>query len=285
MKHVIMVMGHGNERILQKTIDLLDDEDIDFVIHWDKKFKMPSLESKKSKIIFLNNRIKVTWGTDSQIIAEKRLFQYVLDAGKYDYVHLISSNDIPLMTLDYFKEYFKKGSYFLGFVDYLADESFNHINEYYPIRNINLKKIYSLSFIIHVINRLLKVNRVSRNMVEKGCNWFSMDIVYLKKVVEFKNFKMFKHTFTGDEFYVQTILKELKPPKLENKYDYFSDSYRMTKSSEMASRYIDWYRGRPYTFTESDVSELVDVVNTKYAFSRKVIDSGIVESIFNELGD
>ena len=38
MKQAILVMGHGEQStILQKTIDILDDKDIDFFIHWDNQ--------------------------------------------------------------------------------------------------------------------------------------------------------------------------------------------------------------------------------------------------------
>ena len=53
MKHAIMVMGFGdNPSVLQETINILDDNDIDFIIHWDKKSKLPKLNAKKSKLIF-----------------------------------------------------------------------------------------------------------------------------------------------------------------------------------------------------------------------------------------
>lgn len=38
MKHAIMVIGYGeNAGVLQETINVLDDSDIDFYIHWDKR--------------------------------------------------------------------------------------------------------------------------------------------------------------------------------------------------------------------------------------------------------
>lgn len=282
MKHAIMVMGYGDYSILQKTINVLDDNDIDFIIHWDKKFKLPNLFSEKSQIIFIKNRIKVNWGSDAQIIAEKLLFDYVVAQKKYDYVHLISSSDIPLMSSQYFKTFFKKESYYLGFLDYIQDEAYQHVNEYYPFRHLKVKNRYSIPVLVHYINKLFKVNRLKKIHVEKGCNWFSMDAKYLNEVVKYPYFNIFKYTYTGDEFYVQTILRKLKPDGLTRKYDYYSDSYRMTKSSAMALRYIDWFKGRPYTFNLSDVNELRKIKNTDYAFARKVVDPKMIDEIFNK---
>lgn len=57
MKHAIMVIGYGQEAsVLQKTIEILDDSDIDFYIHWDKRWPLPKLtrdclKTKNSGII------------------------------------------------------------------------------------------------------------------------------------------------------------------------------------------------------------------------------------------
>lgn len=37
MKHAILVMGHGNLSIVEKYMQILDDERFDFYIHIDKK--------------------------------------------------------------------------------------------------------------------------------------------------------------------------------------------------------------------------------------------------------
>lgn len=282
MKHAIMVMGYGNPSVLQETINILDDPCIDFVIHWDKKYDLPNLKSRKSTIIFLDNRVKVNWGSDSQIIAEKRLFDYVVNSDKYDYVHLISSSDIPLMTPSYFKKFFKKDSYYLGFIDYMDKNIYSRFSEYYPIRHIRVKYRESIIVLMHYINKFFKVDRLKGQHVEKGCNWFSMDIKYLKEVVNYPKFNMFLHTYTGDEFYVQTILQRLKPSSLTKKYDVYSDRYRMTKSSMMAARYINWFKGTPYLFQKRDAEELKNNVNKNYAFARKILDPVVARAIFSK---
>lgn len=282
MKHAIMVMGFGDDAsVLQKTINVLDDNDIDFIIHWDKRFSLPSLSSNKSKIIFIP-RIKVNWATDLQTRAEVSLFRYVNDSNvKYDYCHLISANDIPLMDVKYFKTFFQTGSYYLGFVDYLEEKFKKRMKYYYPIRHLNVKrrKYVFLKF-IEFLNKLFKVNRIKDKNIEKGCNWFSMDSKYLKLLVNEDKFGMFKHTFASDEFYVQTLLSDLKPENISEKYNYLSDSERMNRSSNMALRYIDWHRGCPYVFNINDLEELLSVKNTKFAFVRKVYDADLCDKLF-----
>lgn len=284
MKHAIMVMGFGDDAsVLQETINVLDDKDIDFIIHWDKRFNLPELHANKSNIIFIP-RIRVNWATDLQTKAEILLFKYVYNSDtNYDYCHLISANDIPLMDADYFKNYFKKGSYYLGFVDYLEDKFIKRMKYYYPIRHLNVKwkkKIYIK--IVQQLNKIFKINRIKNKHIEKGCNWFSMDVKYLKALINDKNFAMFKHTFASDEFYAQTLLQNLKPIHLSEKYNYLSDTERMNRASNMGLRYIDWHRGDPYVFKINDTNELEEKKNTHYAFVRKVYDASLCRKLFNK---
>lgn len=269
MKHAIMVLGHGEDAsILQKTIDLLDCDNIDFFIHWDRKYKQPFLYSNISKIYMIKKPILVSWGTDSQVLAEKKLFQSVIDKGGYDYVHLISSVDMPLMTKDYFLDYFDKDAY-LGFSD-VNKSIYHRISWYYPFGKINPRskvgRIYKK--ILEISNLIFQVNRIKDQNIEKGCNWFSIKIDLLNEVVNFDNFKMFLSSFCADEVYVQTILQRYKPKKL------------LEDDNTMAARYIDWKRGNPYVFTLKDVTELRSVINTRYAFARKIESSKVIEEVY-----
>lgn len=146
IKHAILVEGHGdNTDVLQKTIEILDDYDIDFIIHWDKKYRRPVLKSKKSEIIFVRP-IEVYWGSFRQVVVEKKLFMEAY-VRKYDYVHLISSVDIPLMDVEYFKSFFKKEVY-IGFSN---DKDIEGRVKYYYFF-LNLIKGNSSKFLVQKFN-------------------------------------------------------------------------------------------------------------------------------------
>lgn len=276
MKHAIMVIGHGdNADILQATINHFDSDKIDFFVHWDKKWPKPTLCAKDSQIIRVENTLRVRWGTDSQVRAEKLLFEAVkATSRKYDYVHLISATDMPLMTKDYFIDYFTNELY-LGFVKNVDDKVYRRLSWWYP-SNINYRSRSHIGAVILkivvLINRIFKVDRLSKHkdiIVEKGCNWFSMKSKYLDTVLNYSNYDVFKHTFLADEVYLQTILREYKPKTLFN-------------DNEMAARYIDWERGIPYVFknTEEDIHELRELINTKYAFARKIESVEVIKKVF-----
>lgn len=45
MRHAILVAGMKDSGVLQQVINLYDDKDIDFFVHFDKKFAQPKLVS------------------------------------------------------------------------------------------------------------------------------------------------------------------------------------------------------------------------------------------------
>lgn len=269
MKHAILVIGYGEKAaILQETINILDNEDIDFFIHWDKRYALPNLKSNYSKIYFIKDRIKVKWGSFTQIKAEKKLLKSI-NKEKYQYVHLISSNDMPLMTPDYFKKYFKNEAY-IGFVVPVPKDAKLRVQYYYP-SNVDFRELKLIRVLFDYINKLFRINRLKNKELKiyKGPNWFSLKTKYITNLLLDKWDNIFKHSFCGDEEYTQTILQKFCAKGTRD-------------DCTQAARYIDWKRGRPYTFQITDVQELVGKVNTEYAFARKVKDPLIVSNVFKK---
>lgn len=262
-----MVEGSGYDAaVLQKTINILDDQDIDFFIHWDLKFPIPKIISKYSKIVFIP-RIKVYWGNESQIFATKLLLEAVNSSKRnYTYAHLISSNDMPLMKKKYFKNFFKRDLY-LGFA---SNREVNRLSYYYPMTGFSMKHHQILIRFVKLVNALLFVNRLRDKPIhpERGCNWFSINTKFIPEILNYPYFNCFRHGYLADEQYLQTILYRYKPKVLTE------------SDTAMAARYIDWQRGKPYEFTLKDVQELRDVVNTKYAFARKISDPRVIDKVF-----
>lgn len=276
MRHAIMVIGTGdNASILQKTINCLDDKGIDFFIHWDAKYKKPTVKSNYSKIIFIKQK-RVNWGGSSLTFAEYRLLKAVFEYQRdYDYVHLISSVDMPLMTKEYFKNYFTKDLY-LGFLrDDLVDNDNKiqiRLKYFWPTDYINARSKHGrlLIKLSRSFNQILKIDRTKNKKIHigKGSEWFSIKYNLIPKIINY-NMDIFKYSICSDELYLQTILNSYNP------------NINMD-DNEMAARYIDWKRGQPYTFTMDDVKELKKLVNTKYAFTRKVNNSEIIDSVFDD---
>ncbi|GAA3632532.1 beta-1,6-N-acetylglucosaminyltransferase [Lactobacillus hamsteri] len=272
MKHAIMVIGSGtNADVLQETINVLDDPEIDFYIHWDKKFNIPKLNSEKSNILFLPDRISVQWGNQTQIEATIKLLEIIKSKKiNYDYIHLISSNDMPLMTVDYFKKYFNKEVY-LEYDHPITSAIIHRVSYYYPA-NIDFRKHKYILKLFKLFNSIFRINRLKNLKIKKGANWFSIKYKYVNEILN-SNLKIFYHGFCADEIFVQTIL---------HRFDKIPENVPVSDANYQAARYIDWKRGGPYVFKMSDISELKLVINTKYAFARKIKDPNIIKKVFNE---
>lgn len=209
-------------------------------------------------------QIEVYWGSFRQVVVEKKLFMEAY-VRKYDYVHLISSVDIPLMDVEYFKSFFKKEVY-IGFSN---DKDIEGRVKYYYFF-LNLIKGNSSKFLVQKFNlisvffqKVIGINRMRNKKIKirKGTNWVSLKKSSLVELVNF-DISIFRNTFLADEFYVQTVL---------SRFENFDDEYISS------SRYIDWNRGKPYVFGHRDIAELKNVVNTKYAFARKIENANIVK--------
>lgn len=272
MKLAILVIGYGNHAdILQQTLQVLNDGDIDFYIHWDKRYPLPSLNFKNSnrKIVFLKNRIAVKWGSYSQIKALLLLlnsFNYT----DYDYIHLISSNDLPLMTADYFKNYFSS-DFYIGFHNPVTQSDIDRLRYVYP-NNMDFRKHKVLTKGILYFNKLFNINKLKRinaESIKKGPQWFSIKSKYIPEILNFKDLSLFKNCYCGDELFIQTI------------FNRFDNEQHFEDDNAEASRYIDWNRGKPYTFKITDAEELKEKINSSYAFVRKIDDVRIGKEIFD----
>lgn len=272
MRHAILVIGYGNHAdILKQTLQVLNDKDIDFYIHWDKRYPLPDLNSVKikGKIIFVKPRIAVKWGSYSQIKALLLLLKK-LDYTKYDYIHLISSNDLPLMTVQYFKEYFFS-DFYIGFHDPVTQDDINRLRYVYP-NDMDFRKHKIIAKGILYINKLFHINKLKKfniSNIKKGPQWFSLKSKYVPKLLNYENQNIFKNCYCGDELFVQTIFHRLDNGK------------HIKDDNAEAARYIDWDRGEPYTFKYTDVSELKEKINSNFAFVRKVNDTKVGKELFD----
>lgn len=109
-----------------------------------------------------------------------------------------------------------------------------------------------------------------------GANWFSITDAFARYVLSSWNYykKLFYFTQNSDELFLQTILMNSK----------FSENiYKADNSCESNSRYVDWSRGNPYTFTIDDYELLMD---TECMFARKFdtkIDGKLVDKVYSQV--
>lgn len=289
-KHAYLIIAHGNFSVLEKLIGLLDDERNDIFIHIDKKVKEFDFEYfqnlPKYSQLFFTKRIDVRWGHTTLVECELILFKKALSIKEYVYYHLISGSDLPLKSQNEIHDFFESNANreFLGFSDDVFD--CDRITKYH---------LFSQNMRVKANEPLLRLARKMRNIfltlqcrlgytrnvtalgeVKFGTQWASLTHSFVAKLVEQESFflKMYKYTNCSDEIYKQTFAFNSR----------FKDSiYCFEDELNGCQRFMDWNRGRPYTFREEDFELLM---NTEMLFARKfedAVDKEIILKIFNQI--
>lgn len=112
-KHAYCIIAHHQWVLLKKLIGLLDDDENDLYLHIDAKsiedfHRFGGIKTNHSSLIIIDNPIDVEWSDVSLCDAEVSLFKKVLESNVgYQYVHLISGEDLPLMNQNKIHDYFK----------------------------------------------------------------------------------------------------------------------------------------------------------------------------------
>lgn len=101
-RHAYLILAHQHFAQLRKLVELLDDPRNDIFIHVDLKARFDPAGwnevCRYSRLVFLEHRIKVSWGGVSIMRSELALLKEAMAHGKYDYYHLLSGMVCPLRT-------------------------------------------------------------------------------------------------------------------------------------------------------------------------------------------
>lgn len=268
-KHAILIMAHDNVGTIETNINILDSENIDFFIHVDKKsnienFSILEKKSRKSKICFIE-RIKVNWGAFSQIKAELSLYEAALSKGKYDYFHLISSNDLCIVNKESFlNKFFNEKKNFISIDKNISLKEIRRVKFYYPLQDISFfsrnKVGWGLSKAICIFQSLIRIDRIKNFKIYKGSNWCSLNKEFVEYLISNRNliYKYFSNGKCADELYKQSIFMKWK--------NFYSDD----DWGNQNLRYIDWEEGgaSPKVL---DLDDYEHIQKTNAIFCRKVL--------------
>lgn len=296
MRFAYLIMVHTRFNQVTKLLELLDDKENDIYIHIDQKvsdavriFKEMLLPKvKKSKMFFVNQH-NVMWGGESQIETELELLKAATKR-KYDYYHLLSGMDLPIKTQKEIQEFFQnnKGKEFIHFG---SNEDAKKRCQYYWFYQEKLGNVANANKIKKAFNKLrllsvfaqefIGIDRVNKyssyKTIAVGSNWFSITDSLARYVTskEQEILKCYKNTYCCDEVFLQTLV--LNSSFKSNLYSNAVDDYHANM------RNIDWKRGRPYTWKNTDFNELMA---SDYLFARKFdeqVDNLIVNRIYKRL--
>lgn len=289
MKHAYLLLVHNNPEQLKRLIGLLDDERNDIFVHVDEDTDFPIADfsecAKYSTLTFID-RISIKWADYSIVKAELNLLRAATEKGEYKYYHLLSGADLPLKNQDEIHGFFDgQDSEFVGVVPIECPYNIRHVRFYYPLLKFKRFRKHKWLKVLNEgwvkVQKCLFINRIRKlddYHFYDGWQWFSITHAFAKYALDNEKFidKTFVSTKAPDELVFQTLA--MNSPFKERLYDQES----LTNGSQ---RYIDWKRGKPYTFKAEDFDELI---NSNCMFARKFddkTDGEIIRKIIEKISE
>lgn len=278
-------MAYQDTYALERLLRLADDDRNEIFVHLDKRWaevdpRQLAGVCSRSSVVFVP-RMNVFWGDFSQIEAALRLFRAAMP-GRFDYYHMLSGADLPLKTQDEIHDFFNghAGKEFVGFAQTPFDRRW-------------VTELHFFNRFMRPTNRVQRAirNRGTENIVRlqrrlgydhsrhfglelrKGSDWFSithgMALHLMANERVLRRLLRFGHVPT--EVYMQTLAWNSD----------FRDALFDTDDEYVGSaRLIDWDRGAPYVFRDSDFDELI---SSDRMFARKflsAVDPDVIDRLF-----
>jgi hypothetical protein len=117
MRIAYLILVHKSPLQLERVLNALDHPAFDYFIHLDKKADLAPFVylAKRDRVYFIQNNVKVFWGRYSLVQATLNGIVEVLEAGKYDYVHVMSAQDFPIKPASFIYQYLleRRGTEFI----------------------------------------------------------------------------------------------------------------------------------------------------------------------------
>lgn len=285
-RKAVLIQCHMVTSSLIYTVNTLSECDcIDVYIHVDLKSNIDDfLFLSKSNVNLLDKRISVEWGRISQVDATLLLLN-VINEKKYDYISLISGDDIPTKPIDEIISFLikNKGKEFLGVRPKKEEAEYEKRVKYkFPrfffIRNKkNVNVLFEKIFWVIFSFGFFENKDFSKlPTLYKGCNWFTLTgdcVAYLKGYIKNNNdfYLAFKNSYCADEIFFQTIIMNSRFHENINTAFQFDDSLS-------ALRLIEWgvAPDNPKIFSLDDLEY---IRKSESIFCRKIAKDISVEEL------
>ncbi len=264
-KHAYLIIAHNEYTVLEALLSMLDDNRNDIFLHIDRRAeelyrKASNIKLKHAGYYLLEDRINVYWGDITQVEVEYKLFETAHSNDRYTYYHLLSGVDLPLKSQDYIHRFFEDntGKEFVGYwndTSHLRDLDRKVSRYYFFLRYFKDKKhpLHGLTSLcrntVLAIQKLLRFKRRNNYEFKKGWNWVSITDAFCSYLIQQKPavMKRFRFTLCPDEIFLHTILWNSP---------FRNNIYNVDEPQRGSMRLIDWQRGNPYVWQESDINEL-----------------------------
>ncbi|MBR4920420.1 MAG: hypothetical protein IKZ62_03765 [Prevotella sp.] len=263
-KHAYCILAHDKWGLLQRLIELIDDERNDIYLHVDAKGfaefnRIGDVRTKVSNLHIIDNPVDVEWSDVSLCDAEVKLYNKVLETGvNYQYVHLLSGSDLPVMSQDSIHEFFNGRDE--EFIDVRYNSIFKKRIKYYHffVRGRKNNAFKNLMRRLLLLSQWFIIDRLKHAPIKYayGSEWCSLTLRAVKEIVDkYAQYRyMFEKTTCSDEHYKQMILASSEK------------IFKFAKDGNLRYVRFDHRKASPRIITMEDLDE---IMGSGCVFARK----------------
>ena len=204
MKHAYLIMAANEFEELLVLLKALDYEDNAIFLHIDKKAALSSLQLKRFKQqvskadFYLAPRKKVSWGGRDMLECEFSLFSFARSVGPFDYYHLLSGKDLPLLSHKRIDEFFEKnkGKEFVEYKPIKEQEVWQRVQVWHAFPNVSAYRSVKSAPLKLMIRAYRKLERTLAKALKLdffkntglklgfGSQWLSLDDFAVERILK-----------------------------------------------------------------------------------------------------
>jgi hypothetical protein len=264
MKQALLITAYKNVDQLLELIDYFPGS-FEFFIHVDKKsnIDVSRLTGIPNKKTFVFQVYKVNWGGINHLKAILLLTKEALKNKDIGFFHLITGEDYPAKSVDYFLNSLDTQKSYLDFFKLTNDiwsERIDFYNLYDTFNAKDPKGSHRIQKLINLQKRFKIKRNYSKNLppLYGGSTYWSMARKPLQHVIDYTEkdkslFNRLKHTFCAEELYFQTILMNFA-------------SENIVRDNR---RFLDWDSGRGGRPAFLDATDFPKIISSDTLFARK----------------
>lgn len=255
-RHAVLILAHTQPQLLRLLVGALDSPHIDVFVHMDEASPLQGhhLSCRHSALHVMRGR--AAWAGFSLVTAEFRLLEAALRADSYDYLHLISGQDLPLVTpADLRERLAGRHEQFIGRTPARDGDADWKVRYWHPFAD---SRRYRTSVVLKgtrraavAAQRMMHVDRLSPMNLQPrhGSQWFSITAAFARWLLDRRQWaqRAFQYAITSDELLLPTMWATLHPP------------FELSSERDQNLRWINWDPVRepgPRTITMADVPEV-----------------------------
>ena len=285
MKIAYLITAYNNYNHLKRLVSALNDDNVVFFIHIDKKSKMPDTLDEFDNIVFIK-REEVWWGGWSHLDAIIRLVRTAISYN-FDYYVLLSGTDYPIRPNSFLYEKLSSGGEYIGIYEGFCDHKPESRVKYYYFDCFDRRNLGSIKTVFFILSEwtmkvFFKKKAHPFKQIYHGSTWWALShdcLTYVLNQIDLnKNYVGFYKTcWCPEESFFQTII---------GNSPFFS-------KCKTTLTYTDWSSNPAPALINQNHIELfkkqIEINDSGYIyipfFARKFDDSSvhIVETIENEL--